>query len=73
MPSNGTYALMLRGKKKPSPSNVIEAFSDTTSSVMAAVKTKPPMPTLPKTSETVNPTEVPSVDVAKHMIPGFGR
>jgi hypothetical protein len=73
VPSNGTYALMLRGKNKPKPSNTISTHTTTKSSVMAAIKSKPPMPTLPKHSETPNPTEVPSIDVAKHMVPGFGR
>jgi hypothetical protein len=73
IPSNGTYALMLRGKNKPKPFHTTMKGTIFTSSIAAAVKSNPPMPTLPKTSEVVNPTEIPSIDVAKHVVPGFGR
>ncbi len=72
-PSNGTYVLMPRGKNKPNTSKTFTRRTTTRSSMMAAVKTKPPMPTLPTTSEVISPTEVPSVDLSKHVVPGFGR
>jgi hypothetical protein len=78
-PSNGTYALMLRGKNYLKASNITtnETLStngtNLTNSTMGAAKTLPPMPTLPKASNIVNPTQVPSVDVSKYMAPGFGR
>lgn len=73
VPSNGTYALMLRGKKEQrSPTAIINGTNITSSSI-ATTETKPPMPTLPIISESVNPVEVPSTDVAKHLVPGFDR
>jgi hypothetical protein len=78
-PSNGTYALMLRGKNYSKASNItvdetsVTNGTNLTSSAMGAAKTLPPMPTLFKASGTVNPTQVPSIDVSKYMVPGFGR
>lgn len=72
-PSNGTYALVLRGKNHSKPPSTISNGTLFTNSTTAAVTNKPPMPTLPKVSEVVNPTEVPTIDVAKHLVPGFGR
>ena len=72
-PSNGTYALALRGKNHLKSSNTISNGTLFTNSTTAAVTNKPPMPTLPKVSGVVNPTEIPTIDVAKHMVPGFGR
>ena len=71
-PSNGTYALMPRGRNNLQPFNTTTTGTIFISSSMAAMYTKPPMPTLPKTSEVANPAEVPPIDVAKHMVPGFG-
>jgi len=78
-PSNGTYALMLRGKNYLKASNMTTnetSFTNgtnVTNRTMGTTKTLPPMPTLPKASGVVNPTQVPSIDVSKHMVPGFGR
>jgi hypothetical protein len=78
-PLNGTYALMLRGKNYSKASNittnetVFTNGTNHTSGIMVTAKTQPPMPTLPKTSDVVNPTQVPSIDVSKYMVPGFGR
>ncbi|ERF70365.1 hypothetical protein EPUS_08789 [Endocarpon pusillum Z07020] len=72
-PSNGTYTLVLRGKNHSTPSSTINNGTLFTNSTTAALANKPPMPTLPKVSEVVNPTEVPTIDVAKNMVPGFGR
>lgn len=64
-PSNGTYtALMLRGNRKPEQSKT---------DAPTAQQTKPPMPTLSAISETFDPDEVPSIDVAEHTVPGFDR
>jgi hypothetical protein len=71
MPSNGTYALMLRGKNQPQPSGTITNGTNTTRTILTPIK--PPMPTLPTSTEYINPTEVPWIDVAKHMVPAFGR
>jgi hypothetical protein len=73
IPLNGTYAMMLRGKNKPKPSNIFTTDTTTRSSTTAAIKTKPPMPTLPTTSEVLSPSGIPSTDLSKHMVPGFGR
>ncbi len=72
-PLNGTYALVLRGKDYAKPSNTISNGTLFSNSTTTAVRTKPPMPTLPKVSGVVNPTEIPTIDVAKYMVPGFGR
>lgn len=72
-PSNGTYALVLRGKNYSKPPYTISNGTLFTNGTTAAVTSKPPMPTLPKVSGVVNPTEVPTIDVAKHGVPGFGR
>lgn len=73
VPSNGTYALMGREMNKPRPSNTTSTRTKSAISMIAAVKTKPPMPILPTTSEVVNPTQIPSVDVSKHMVPGMNK
>lgn len=73
IPSSVPYALVLRSKYESKPSNITATGDNTKSGVMAAAKTKPPMPTLPKTSGFINPTQVPAIDLAKHVVPGFGR
>lgn len=74
IPSNRTYALLRRGNNKLKPSNITVTLHTATSGTMAALKTKPPpMPSLPTSSELINPTEVPVIDLTTHKVPSFRR